>query len=157
MSSGQFTFVVVIAVLSAIAGGASIATQAPINASLNRSLNDPLLTAAISFFVGFVALMAAWLVSLAVRETSFTFPELQSIPPWMWIGGILGTVYVVAAIYSVPKIGVLSLAASVVLGQLIAAMFIDATGAFGLEAKPISPTRLLAGAMVLGGLLLSKL
>jgi transporter family-2 protein len=69
---------------------------------------------------------------------------------------MLGTVYVLAALWSVPKVGVLTVVAAAVFGQLMAALVMDAVGAFGLAAREISLTRILAVIMVLGGLVLSR-
>jgi bacterial/archaeal transporter family-2 protein len=149
--------VLLLAVVSVIIGGVAIATQAPINAQLNRTLGDPVLTACISFFIGFLALGLVWLVGLGFRAQPFVMPDLSALPAWIWIGGVLGTTYVLAALWSVPKLGVVTVIAAVVFGQLLAAMVIDASGAFGLAAREVSPTRLLAVAMVMGGLLLSRL
>lgn len=157
MPSEPSPIILVLAVLSVVAGGMAIATQAPINAMLNRTIADPILTACISFFVGFVALLVAWGVSLVLREQSFVMPDVSAAPAWIWIGGMLGTVYVLAALWSVPKLGVLTVVAAVVFGQLMASLVIDAIGAFGLQAKEISLTRVLAVVMVMGGLLLSRL
>ena len=150
-------FVLIIAIVSVVFGGIAIAVQAPINAVLNRSLADPILTACISFFVGFVALALVWVVSLFFREQAFVMPQLGAVPVLAWIGGVLGTTYVLAALWSVPKVGVVTVAASVVLGQLLAASVMDAIGAFGVEARPISWTRVASVVMVMGGLLLSRL
>ncbi|MEM6712977.1 MAG: DMT family transporter [Pseudomonadota bacterium] len=149
--------VLLVAVVSVIVAGAAIAVQAPINAVLNRTLADPILTACISFFVGFVALALIWVVSLTFREQAFALPSLSAVPIWAWIGGFLGTTYVLAALWSVPRVGVVTVVASVVLGQLLAATVMDAIGAFGLEAKPISWTRVASVLMVMGGLVLSRL
>lgn len=43
-----------------------------------------------------------------------------------------------------------------IVGQLIAALLLDARGAFGMEARAVEPTRLFAIAMVAGGVVLSK-
>ena len=144
------------ALLSVVVGGFAISCQAPINAMLNRTLGDPILTACISFFVGFVALLATWLVSLMLRQHAFQMPDVSALPSWIWIGGVLGTLYVLAALWSVPKLGMLTVVAAVVLGQLVAGLLIDATGAFGLQARDVSLTRVLAVVMVMGGLLLSR-
>ena len=157
MTPDHSPLILVAATLAVVAGGAAIAVQAPINGALNRALADPILTACVSFFVGFVALLAIWLVSLAVRGQGYAPPELSALPAWIWLGGVLGTVYVMATIWSVPKLGVLTLVAAAVFGQLAASLIIDAVGAFGLAARAISPTRILAVLMVMGGLLLSRL
>lgn len=157
MAPDHSPLVIAAAILSVVAGGMAIATQAPINATLNRALGDPVLTACVSFFVGFAALFAVWLVSLAVRGGGAPLPDLAALPGWVWIGGMLGTVYVLAALWSVPKLGVLTVVAAVVFGQLAASLVIDAVGAFGLEPRAISPTRIAAVVLVMAGLLLSRL
>ncbi|WP_424969832.1 DMT family transporter [Dinoroseobacter sp. S76] len=139
--------------LGAVAlGGAGIATQAPINATLARSAGDPVATAAISFGVGFIVLSA---ITLA-RGTVPSWEALAPLPWWAWTGGALGAIYVCAAAWSADRIGVVSLVAALVFGQLIAALILDAIGAFGMAAREISPTRILAVLMVAGGLLLSR-
>jgi uncharacterized membrane protein YdcZ (DUF606 family) len=60
MPSEPTPLVLVIAIVSVVLAGMAISTQAPINATLNRTLADPILTACISFFVGFVVLLTIW-------------------------------------------------------------------------------------------------
>jgi bacterial/archaeal transporter family-2 protein len=157
MSTDPSPTLLIVAILAMIAGGIAISVQAPINATLSRGLSDPILAACISFFVGFVALLAVWGVSLTVRSSGPDLAGLSGLPAWVWVGGILGTVYVLAALWSVPKVGVLTVVAAAVFGQLMAALVMDAIGAFGLAAREISLTRVLAVVMVLGGLVLSRL
>ena len=157
MSSDPSPVLLIVAILAMIAGGIAISVQAPINATLNRGIVDPILTACISFFVGFVALLVAWGISLPMRSIGPDLSNLGGMPAWVWIGGVLGTVYVLAALWSVPKVGMLTMVAAAVFGQLMAALVMDAIGAFGLEARDISITRILAVVMVLGGLVLSRL
>ncbi len=157
MPSEPTPLILFIAILSVVLGGVAITTQAPVNAVLNRTLADPILTACISFFVGFVALLLVWLVSLVLREQAFEVPDLSALPVWVWFGGFMGVIYVLATLWSVPKVGVLTVVAAAVFGQLTASLVIDAMGAFGLEPRAISPTRILAVLMVMAGLLLSRL
>lgn len=138
--------------LVAVAGGVALAVQAPLNASLGRSLGAVLPAAALSFGIGFVVLTGLSLVSL-----SSPFARLASVPPWQWAGGLLGAFYVWSVIWGVPRLGVVSLMAAMLLGQLSAGLLLDAIGAFGLPVKPISPARLAAVGLVAAGLVLSRL
>lgn len=147
----------VIAFVAVIVGGMATATQAPINAVLNRAFDDLLLVACLSFFVGFAVLLVVWLISLGMRPTGFVAPDLSLVPWWAWVGGSLGAVYVMATLWAVPKLGMLTIVAAMVLGQLLAALVIDTTGAFGLIAREITLTRILAVLMVMGGLVLSRI
>lgn len=138
--------------LAVALGGAAIATQAPINARLGAQLGDPVAAAAASFLVGFVVLGGL----TALRG----LPEGSAItagPWWVWVGGALGAFYVWASIWSVGTLGVLTLVAALVFGQLAAALILDAIGAFGLAPKPVSWTRVAAVLLVGAGLVLSRL
>lgn len=141
------------AVALVIAVGAALAMQAPINAALAREVGDPTAAAAISFAIGFVVLaLIVW-----YRGTSFSaITALTGVPWWALMGGVLGAIWVWAAIWSVPRLGVVTMFGAMILGQILAAIILDARGAFGMEARPIDLTRVLAIAMVAGGVVLSK-
>jgi transporter family-2 protein len=127
--------------------------QAPINAVLAREVGDPTAAAAISFAIGFIVLAAlAWYKG----TTAASIAALTSVPWWALMGGVLGAIWVLAAIWSVPRLGVVTMFGAMILGQLLAAIILDARGAFGMEARPIDLTRMMAIAMVAGGVVLSK-
>jgi transporter family-2 protein len=138
--------------IAVFAGGMAIAFQAPINARLGTQLGDGLAAATVSFGVGF-ALLAA----LAVARGSV--PPLErfaGVPWWAWTGGALGCVYVWSALWSVGRLGVVTLVAALILGQMTAALVLDMTGALGLAAREVTPTRLVAVTLVAVGVVLSR-
>ena len=141
------------AVAIVIAVGAALAMQAPINAVLAHEVGDPTAAAAISFAIGFIVLAAmAWWNG----STSSALAALTNVPWWALMGGVLGAIWVWAAIWSVPRLGVVTMFGAMILGQLLAAIILDARGAFGMEARPVDLTRIMAIAMVAGGVVLSK-
>ncbi|MET0527109.1 MAG: DMT family transporter, partial [Microvirga sp.] len=75
---------------------------------------------------------------------------------WSWLGGVRGSFYVAVVFWRVPQLGVVSTVAALILGQVAAALILDATGAFGLPVQAITWQRLLAAGMILGGLMLSR-
>ena len=141
-----------LALAAIFAGGVAIAVQAPINARLAGSVGDPVAAAAISFLVGFLVLAVITIVRGAVPSLA----ELSAAPWWAWVGGALGAIYVWAAVWSVGTIGVVTMVAALILGQLLAALVLDATGAFGLAVRELSLTRLAAVGFVAIGLVLSR-
>jgi transporter family-2 protein len=141
------------AVAAVALGGVAIAVQAPINAALGRALGGPLPAAAVSFGVGFLVLMA---VSLAQGQGG-SYLRLSSVPLWTLLGGFLGAWYVFTAVWGVSSLGVVTLVAALIFGQMAAALVIDATGAFGVAVREITPTRIAAAALVAAGLWLSRL
>ncbi|WP_298428913.1 DMT family transporter [uncultured Jannaschia sp.] len=133
--------------------GIGFAIQAPLNASLGKAIGSGVGAAAISFGVGFVALTV---LTLAFGQGP-AFARALAAPPLLWIGGLLGAGVVWAMLWSVPVIGILTAFAALLLGQLGAALVLDAMGAFGAPVTPITLKRVLALAMVAGGLILSRL
>lgn len=140
------------ALLAIATGGACIAVQAPINSRLGSHVGDPVTAAAISFIVGALVLSALVILRGAVP----TGAQMAAAPWWAWIGGALGAVYVWAAVWSVSTLGVVTLVAALIFGQLAAALVLDAVGAFGLQTREISWTRIGAIVLVAAGLVLSR-
>ncbi len=140
-------------VLAVIAGGMAVALQVPINAVLGRASGSFVLAAAISFGVGTVALFALY----AVRSGSPGIAGTLSVPWWAWTGGLLGAYFVWANVSSVGTLGVVTVFAGVVLGQMVMALLLDSIGAFGVPIQPISWTRVGAILLVVSGLVLSRL
>jgi transporter family-2 protein len=136
-----------------ILGGAAIAVQAPVNAALSRSIGSTLAATATSFGIGFV------LLTLMALITGGTGPvqRLVDVPLWQLAGGVLGAFFVWSVLSGVASVGVFTAMAALVLGQVVTALVLDRIGAFGLAVQPISPQRLLAAAMVAGGLILSRI
>lgn len=140
------------ALLAILMGGVAIAVQAPLNGALGRTLGAALPAAAVSFAVGFIALVA-----LSLASVNAPFARLGAVPLWQWAGGLLGAYYVWSVIWGVPSLGVVTAMAALILGQMAGALILDAVGAFGVPVQPISPTRVLAILMVAGGVVLSRL
>jgi transporter family-2 protein len=134
-------------------GGAASALQAPINARLAAHAGDSVAAAAISFGVG-----VAVLASIAIMRSGL--PDgaaLANAPWWAWAGGAFGALYVWSSLATVGALGAVTLVAALILGQLTAALFIDAVGGFGLAVREIGWTRIAAVGFVAVGLVLSRL
>jgi bacterial/archaeal transporter family-2 protein len=140
------------AILAVALGGMAIAVQAPINAALGRALGATVPAAAVSFGVGFLVLLA---VSL-IQGQGGSYLKLSSVPIWTLAGGFLGAWYVFAAVWGVASLGVVTLVAALVFGQMTAALIIDSTGALGMAVREITATRIAAAGLVLAGLILSR-
>jgi bacterial/archaeal transporter family-2 protein len=140
-------------ILIVFIGGIALSTQAPLNAALARTLQQPLAAAAVSFGVGLVVLV---LLSVAVGGT-VPLARITQAPGWQLLGGFLGAYYVWSVIFGVPTLGVVTTAAALILGQMVAALFIDTTGWFGLAVQALTPQRVAAAGLVAAGLVLSRL
>lgn len=135
-----------------ILAGAAISVQAPLNAALSRTIGSPLAATAVSFGIGFILLAAVSLITAG----SGPILRLAEAPTWQLAGGVLGAFYVWSMASGVASVGIFTATTALILGQVVAAMLLDRFGALGLAVQPISPQRLLAAAMVAGGLVLSR-
>ncbi|MCK0168806.1 DMT family transporter [Jannaschia sp. S6380] len=135
-----------------IAGGLA-ALQAPMNAALGRSLGSPVAAAAISFGVGFAALLT---LTFALGHGAM-LERARAVDARLLLGGLLGAFYVWATLWAVPVLGIVTAVSGMILGQIVIALILDAFGPFGLPTHAITPTRLAAGALVACGLILSRL
>lgn len=149
----SFSPATLIPVAVVFVAGIGFAVQAPLNAALGRAIGGGLAAAAISFGVGFAALLV---LALAFGQGGAIARGLAA-PPLLLIGGLFGAAVVWSMLWSVPNVGVFTAIAALLLGQLGAALVLDATGAFAARIHPVTPMRLVALAMVAGGLVLSRL
>ncbi len=142
----------VIAFIMVLVSGIGIAIQAPINNALGAQLNSGLFAALISFGVGFTSL-------LILNLTTANFAPLRALgsaPLWMFAGGLLGAFAVYSSLTNVAKLGSLTLVATILCGQLTAALIIDAVGFGNLQVQAISPARILAVVLIASGIVLSR-
>jgi transporter family-2 protein len=141
-------------VLMALIAGATLPTQAGINAQLNLWSGSPVLAAAISFAVGTAALI---LYLLALRIPVPALSAATGHPWWIWTGGTLGAFFVAALVILAPKLGAASMVALVVAGQMIASLVLDHFGLVGYAVHPVNPVRLFGAGLVVVGVILIRL
>ena len=138
-------------IILAIFAGMSNGFQAPINAALGKFVGV-FESSCISFSVAALFLLT---VSLVVGQGSIL--KIVDAPPYLWIGGFLGAFFVTTALFVVPKIGATVMIASVLTGQMAAALIIDQTGMLGITKNPIDMYRIGGLACLIVGIkLLSK-
>lgn len=135
-------------VLMALAAGAVLPVQALINGRLSAGVGGAFLAGNISFFVS--ALVLA-LIQLGMNQPLPSLAQVSAIPPWAWIGGALGTVYIVGSIISVGAIGTTSAICLVIAGQIAAALIVDRFGLLGAVGHPLTLFRLFGACLVVVG------
>lgn len=132
--------------LTAVVVGICSATQARVNGSLGASVASGVHAATISFLVGLVVLILITLcVPSARRGLGAVLKAVRTRQlPWYGLGGgVLGAVFVLAQGVSVPTLGVAMFMTSMVLGQLLGSLLVDATGFLGAPKRGISLFRVL--------------
>ncbi|MFN3352816.1 MAG: DMT family transporter [Brevundimonas sp.] len=140
------------AVAAVIVGGALTALQGPTNARLAGAVASPVNAALISFAVG-TAVLA---VLAAALRTPPDLAATRALPFWAWLGGAYGAVFVVAAAFAVPRLGVASTITLMIAGQLVLSLILDHFGWLGVPRQPMSMGRLAGVALVMLGVFLVR-
>jgi bacterial/archaeal transporter family-2 protein len=133
-------------------GGALLSIQAPLNAQLAKALGSPINAALTSFLVGTCALC----VIAAAQRSAPDAAAARALPWYAWVGGLCGAVFVSAAAYTAPRIGVATMLSLAIAGQLVTAMLLDHYGALGIPQHAVSPGRIAGVALVMLGVLVVR-
>lgn len=139
--------------LAVVGAGAGLALQQVVNAHLRATLGSPWWAAFASYAVGSLATLVLALAAPGPRLTG----AMIARPSWVaWSGGILGAVFVVAAILTVPRLGAASVLALIVVGQMMGALAFDQIGLLGLPQHPVGLVRLAGVACLILGVVLVR-
>jgi bacterial/archaeal transporter family-2 protein len=135
-----------VALGATLGAGALVAVQAPVNSVLSRSVGT-FGAASVNFLVGTVLLLLVTFV-LAGGLAGSGDPA-----PWYAyvIGGLAGAAYVTTALVAVRHVGAGGVTAATIAGQFAASLVLDRVGAFGLEERALSPSRVLGVALLAVG------
>jgi transporter family-2 protein len=137
--------------LLALAAGVLLPVQAGLNAQLRSALGSPIAAALVSFLVGTAGLAT---IALLLRTPLPLGRAWGATSPWQWGGGLIGAVYVLAAIVLAPRLGAATLIAAVVAGQMITSLVLDQYGLVGFPVHSMTLVRLLGAALVIAGVIL---
>lgn len=141
-------------IIAAIITGAVVPFQAGANAALGRTLGHPLWGTLISLCVSFACIVP---VMLLAKVQAPTLANLAQAPRWIWIGGVVGVVYITGALMLAPKLGAAGFIMAVIAGQMLASMIIDQWGLVGLPQKPVSWSRLAGLGLIVLGLVVMQM
>lgn len=136
---------------TAILIGTLMPIQAGINAELTRFLRHPYLAAIISLVTGATALS---LILVFQGVPALEFKRLLETPPRLFLGGILGAIFVSSSMFFIPRMGATAMIAAFVTGQLLMSIVIDHYGLLGLNSQPLSLSRLVGIILLFTGLYL---
>ena len=129
--------------VAAVIGGV-VATQAPLNSQLARTVGG-LQASVVALAVSFVALLAL----AALTDGLGGIRRIGDAPVYVAIGGgLVGALYVGSIVFTVRALGVGGLTALTIAGQLVLAIVIDHFGWLGVERSPITVAKV-AGVVLL--------
>ena len=132
----------------AIIGGSCFAIQGPINTALGKRISV--------FQASFISFLGGSIISLIILIFfgDGDFSKYSNLKSWQLIGGLYGLINVCATIAAFPVLGAALALTTIMLGQLIAGIFIDSFGFFDSPVLQVSPLRIVGIATVALGIIL---
>jgi len=132
-------------------GGVGLTLQMAWNSRLRAATGSAVLTTIISIVVTLISLALVWASGATSRGS---VPTFNSLPKWAWFGGVFAGYYLVASLIAIPKLGVAVVFSLVIAGQMLGALLLDSTGAFGVNQISLNPGRIVGTVLLLAGVIL---
>lgn len=141
-----------------IFAGMLSATQIAVNGYLGKVIGSPIKASAISFTVGIIFLAIICIVLHFKNGKSESFKnESAKNPWWMWIGGILGGLYILANVYLSRIVGTGMTVIILLIGSTTGGILVDHFGMFESPKKPINAQKILGVLIMILGAAAIKL
>lgn len=138
--------------LIAVAAGLSNPVQSAINATLNKGLGQPLVSAFVIYGVALSTLVVGSLVyGLSTKGLGGRFGE---VPWWAFTGGVCNLVFVLASAIATRAIGSGAFTVVVTTFAITLSVVLDRFGLLGLEVHALSWQRVLGALLAIAGAVL---
>lgn len=131
--------------------GIILPMQTAINSRLRTVVDSAFISSMISFTVGTIFLIFDSFITAGSLTVSKNVIVHQ--PWWIWIGGLLGVIYLTGNIILFPYLGSVQTVIIPVLGQIIMSMLIDNYGWFASPTHSLTVTRVIGAILVFVGVL----
>jgi bacterial/archaeal transporter family-2 protein len=129
--------------------GTGLSFQTAVNSQLRKFVISPYLASMTSFVIGALSLAVITLITGSPLGISWGFISRQ--PVWIWLGGVLGVIFLTVNILLFPKLGSVQTAIMPILGQIIMGMLIDNFGWFHSMKEPFDMYRIIGITLVIIG------
>jgi transporter family-2 protein len=135
----------------ALAAGFCSTLQTAVNGNITKSLGS--YTAMACNFIFFTLGTIAFLI-YGMSQKEFNFGRIAELRWDHYLGGVFGFGVVLFLTLCFPRLGALTTMALMILGQSAVALLVDSQGLWGAPIIAISAQRLIAVALILGGVVL---
>jgi transporter family-2 protein len=132
-----------------LVAGALSGWQQALNAQVRLAAHSPVSSTLVSFLAGTVLLGVVAGAHLAIAGP----PHVLPTAPWLYLGGVLGVVFILINAVIVPIVGVLLQGLAAVCGQLLAALAIEAL--FPAPGTELTSITVIGTLLTLVGLVIS--
>lgn len=141
-------------ILAAIVVGGLLTVQGILNSQLATALHHPMQATLISFFVALLAI-AAIMVFRGIPLPSIAL--LKPLPPYLFVGGFLGVIYVTTVLVLMPKIGATNVVFAIFIGQTLVSITVDHFGVAGIPQHQLNLPRIAGTVLLFAGLYLVQM
>lgn len=141
--------------LLALGAGVTLAIQGAINGQLGIQLNSPIQASLISCAEGACILFVVVLIQRTLKNV--TLLTKDKTPWYIYIGGILGALYVLVNALLVPTIGAGNVVVLTLLGQMIVSLFLEHFGILGAYVQRISNIKIIGVLLMIIGIYVIKM
>lgn len=145
----------------AVIVGGLLPVQFALNSALTGYSRSPTATAAWSYGSGAAALLLGLLLAQQSRPgmgrlalTRLGLTRLAGAPAWSYLGGVVGSAYVVGSVVLTRQLGAALAVSLVIAAQVVTGLLLDHLGALGLPRRPLNRVRVTVLLLVLGALAL---
>lgn len=139
--------------LAGVLVGMLSASQTAINGHLGLVLKSSVKAAFISFFVGELLLI----IIVTILHPQFQLKKVHGQNPWwMWLGGIIGALFVLGNVYLVPIIGTGLAVVIVLVGLVTGSLLIDQFGLLESQKNPISFAQIMSLLVMIFGVIIIR-
>lgn len=137
----------------AVVAGIVSASQHVLNMNLRVGVGSPWTAGLVSYATGTIAMLA-----MAIASGSSLTPSVTTgTTPWIsWAGGVFGAIFISAMIVLAPRLGLATMLALVVIGQMLAAVAFDHFGLFGVPQHSASAIRFVGATFLVVGVVLIR-
>lgn len=140
-----------------VSSGMLLSLQAAINGYLGIILKSPIHSACVSFTIGAILLIILVMVLRIPFSNIYNSIKLKKNPWWIWMGGLLGAMYVLGNAWLVPIIGAGQVVILALFGQLLFSALIEQFALFGALQKYISYFKIIGLTIIFIGVLFIRI
>ena len=137
--------------LLVLAAGVSQPFQVAMHAKLNKTVGSPFAASLVTFLGAAIVVTTLWTLGVGRRPSPTSF---AGAPWWAFLCGPLGVLLVVSGLVALPQSGAALVLATLVFGQMVAALAVDHFGWLETPRVPINAWRIAGVAVIFAGVLL---
>ena len=149
----MFPFQKVLLALLALAAGISFVLQQAANANLRIEIGSAWWACFFSYLGGTLFMLAALIL---IHEPLLSATLTLRSSWWSWSGGLFGAIYIAISILLLPRLGIFTVVALIVCGQLVTSLVFEHFGFLHVPLHPISTTRIIGAIFLLIGVVLIR-